>query len=54
MLNADRKIQVKTKNKCDKTMIYLFVKTNLQIKNPLEKKITCLLKQCKKDMAQYT
>lgn len=42
------KFKIKTKNECDKTMIYLFVKTNLQIKNPLEKKFTCILKQSKK------
>lgn len=42
------KFKIKIKNECDKTMIYLFFKTNLQIKNLLEKKCTCILKQCKK------
>lgn len=50
------KFKIKTKNEYDKTMIYLFFKTNLQIKNPLEKKMYLYIKAMlkKKGMAQYT
>lgn len=43
ILNAG-KFKIKTKNECDKAIIYLFVKTNFQVKNPPGKKVYMYLK----------